>query len=90
MPGFISLISAIEFLRFVFIIASDFLIHSTVMHAFLCCVSTDNLMGDGIHGATKLIQLGKLALNLQLFWMLSLEAAPSCFSSAAFSAVSAL
>ena len=66
-PGFISLISAIEFLSFKSSIASDYLIHSTVMHVFLCCVSTGNLIGDGIHGAAKLIQLGKLALNLQFF-----------------------
>lgn len=89
-PGFISLISAIEFLSFKSSIASDFLIHSTVMHIFLLGVFPDYGIGDGIYGAAKLIQLGKLALNLQLFWMLSRDAELSSFSSSAFSAVSSL
>lgn len=37
------------------------------MHIFLLGVFPDYGIGDGIYGAAKLIQLGKLALNLQLF-----------------------
>ena len=89
-PGFISLISAIEFLSFKSSIASDFLIHSTVMHIFPLGVFPDYGIGDGIYGAAKLIQLGKLALNLQLF----LDALTGCrvefLSSSAFSVVSSL
>ena len=37
------------------------------MHIFPLGVFPDYGIGDGIHGAAKLIQLGKLALNLQFF-----------------------
>lgn len=46
-------------------IASDFLFYSTVMHISLCGVSPDDLVGDGIHSAAKLVQLAELALDLQ-------------------------
>ena len=42
-----------KFLRFVFIIASDFLIHSTMMHIFLLGVFPDYGIGDGIYGAAS-------------------------------------
>lgn len=89
-PGFISLISAIEFLSFKSSIASDFLIHSTVMHIFLLGVFPDYGIGDGIYGAAKLIQLVELLADFKLLPHTLFGCGRKLFFSSAFSSVSSL